>query len=163
MIIGFCETCTYYPEAMREKRERQQAEIRSEATVSDSASTEKDCSERQEQRPKAVETFRTPPFCHNCAQAIAYHWQELFNDKEIVSTYAPYVGGHAPDGYCGALFAAINAVPAQSGSIKRDFQEACGSIYCREIKQSRHTPCQFCVATADSLVEKYIGHIAKKA
>jgi len=140
---------------MLQEQNRPHAEKQFDAAETDSATLSHDGDKKTERRQEAIETFRTPPFNHNCAQAIAYRWQELFADKEIVTTYAPYVGGHAPKGYCGALYAAMNAVPAHSIDIKRDFQAACGGIYCREIKRTSHTPCEICVATASRLVDKY--------
>ena len=54
---------------------------------------------------KATDTFRNPQFGHNCAQAVANKYKELYSDQNIVEAYAPYVGGSAPGGLCGALFA----------------------------------------------------------
>lgn len=104
---------------------------------------------------KATDTFRTAPYKHNCAQAIAYRWCELYADKGIVERYAPYVGGHAPEGYCGALYAAIQACPRHADDIKRDFMARCGGALCCEIKGTNRTPCEVCVDTADKLVAKY--------
>lgn len=104
---------------------------------------------------KATETFRTAPWRHNCAQAIANRWQHLYADKDIVARYAPYIGGKAPHGYCGALYAAIQACPEHADAIRNDFASATGNIHCIDIKQNGRTPCETCVATADRLVEKY--------
>lgn len=104
---------------------------------------------------KATDTFRTAPLKHNCAQAIAYRWKELYNDNDIVSHYAPYIGGRAPEGYCGALFAAMQARPVYADKIKEEFAARCGGVLCRDIKGNTRTPCEVCVETADKLVEKY--------
>lgn len=104
---------------------------------------------------KAIDTFRKEPWRHNCAQAIANRWIGLYDDKEIVARYAPYVGGRAPQGLCGALYAAMQACPEHAEEIFREFEEWAGSTRCIEIKSKRHTPCEKCVATADSLLEKY--------
>lgn len=104
---------------------------------------------------KATETFRTAPFRHNCAQAIAYRWQELYADEGIVESYAPYVGGRAPEGYCGALYAAMQACPTKAEQIRSEFEAACGATHCVDIKRGCHTPCEKCVETADRLVEKF--------
>lgn len=104
---------------------------------------------------RAIDTFRKPPFKHNCAQAIAAHWRELYADSDIVEHYAPYVGGRAPEGYCGALYAAMQACPKKSETIRQEFAERCGALLCRDIKQNAHTPCETCVEVADSLVDKY--------
>lgn len=104
---------------------------------------------------KATDTFRKEPWRHNCAQAIANRWRDLYDDKEIVAKYAPYIGGRAPEGYCGALYAAMSACPADAEAIKEEFAEAAGYTHCSELKRSNHIPCEICVATADKLVEKY--------
>ena len=104
---------------------------------------------------KATDTFRKTPFKHNCAQAIAYRWNNLFDNNDIVSTYAPYIGGHAPEGYCGALYAAMQACPKYADKIKDEFTNICGATRCYAIKTENRTPCEICVDTADKLVEKY--------
>lgn len=104
---------------------------------------------------KATDTFRNPQFGHNCAQAVANKYRDLYSDKDIVSTYAPYVGGRAPGGLCGALFAAKEALPEHAKKIEEEFIKLCGAVTCRDIKTQNKTPCTVCVDTADKLVEKY--------
>lgn len=106
----------------------------------------------------AVDTFRTPPFRHNCAQAVANQWKYLYNSDDIVAEYAPYVGGHAPEGLCGALYAAMQAVPEHGEKIREEFQSRAGAVTCREIKGGTGFPCHSCVALADALIAKYTGH-----
>ncbi|MDO4462834.1 MAG: hypothetical protein Q4C30_10170 [Bacteroidia bacterium] len=108
---------------------------------------------------KAVDTFRHPEYKHNCAQAVANKWKELYADKDIVSSYAPYIGGNAPGGLCGALYAAKEASKANAEEIERLFVERCGAATCREIKMGTRTPCTVCVQTADDLVEQFEGKI----
>lgn len=104
---------------------------------------------------EALDTFRKSPYKHNCAQAVANHWSQLYVDKDIVERYAPYVGGKAPDGYCGALYAAMQACPLHAVDIERDFVASCGASRCFDIKRLARTPCETCVETADMLVAKY--------
>lgn len=104
---------------------------------------------------KAIDTFRTAPWRHNCAQAVANHWKYLYGDNDIVEKFSPYVGGHAPGGYCGALYAAMQACPNHTEEIERDFVAKCGAKTCREIKRVHRVPCEICVETGDALVEKY--------
>lgn len=68
---------------------------------------------------KATDTFRHPAYRHNCAQAIANKWKYCYADKNIMETYKPYVGGRAPEGYCGAIFAAMQACPEAAEKNKR--------------------------------------------
>lgn len=104
---------------------------------------------------KATDTFRNPAYGHNCAQAVANKYKDYYSDKDIVSSYAPYVGGRAPGGLCGALFAAKEAVPDHAEEIENEFVRICGASTCRQIKAENKTPCQVCVDTADCLVEKF--------
>ncbi|MBQ0051062.1 MAG: hypothetical protein KBT11_03240 [Treponema sp.] len=104
---------------------------------------------------KATDTFRNPQFGHNCAQAVANKYSSMYNENDIVSSYAPYVGGRAPDGLCGALFAAKEAVPEHAQEIEAEFIKICGASTCRQIKAESKTSCHVCVDTADQLVEKY--------
>lgn len=104
---------------------------------------------------KATDTFRNPDFGHNCAQAVANKYKELYKSDDIVKEYAPYVGGRAPGGLCGALFAAKEACPEYAEEIEAEFVAACGAATCRGIKTGTGTPCPFCVDTGDKLVENY--------
>ncbi|MDO4506162.1 MAG: C-GCAxxG-C-C family protein [Spirochaetales bacterium] len=104
---------------------------------------------------KATDTFRNPQPGHNCAQAVANKYSELYSDHNIVETYAPYVGGRAPGGLCGALFAAKEALPDHAREIEEEFTKICGATTCRQIKTENKTSCHMCVDTADQLVEKY--------
>ncbi|MCQ2594231.1 MAG: hypothetical protein MJ196_03115 [Treponemataceae bacterium] len=104
---------------------------------------------------KATDTFRTPPYAHNCAQAVANKYQSLYKSDDIVNEYAPYVGGRAPGGLCGALFAAQQALPQHAAQIEEEFVKACGAATCMQIKMQTGTPCAACVNAADQLVEKY--------
>lgn len=104
---------------------------------------------------KALDTFRNPQFGHNCAQAVANKYKSLYKNPDIVSEYAPYVGGRAPEGLCGALFAAKEALPQHAEEIQAEFIKICGEATCRKIKMETGTSCQTCVDTADKLVEKY--------
>lgn len=104
---------------------------------------------------KALDTFRHPEYKHNCAQAVANKWKELYEDKDIVASYAPYIGGCAPGGLCGALYAAKEACKEHADEIEKHFADRCGATTCREIKTGSRTTCQTCVQTADDLVEQY--------
>lgn len=108
---------------------------------------------------KATDTFRTAPWRHNCAQAIANRWHHLYSDTDIVASYAPYTGGKAPKGYCGALYAAIQACPLHADKIQREFEETTGDILCSKIKHKGRILCETCVSTADRLLEKYSGSL----
>lgn len=106
---------------------------------------------------KATDTFRNPAYGHNCAQAVANKWKDLYESADIVTEYSPYIGGRAPGGLCGAVFAAMQALPEHADEIRKEFTAICGAETCRAIKMETGTPCEVCVDTADTLVEKYKG------
>ena len=86
---------------------------------------------------------------------MANKWKDMYKSEDIVRDYAPYVGGKAPGGLCGAIYAAMQAVPEHAEEIRKEFIAACGAETCRAIKMETGTPCNVCVDTADRLVEKY--------
>lgn len=105
---------------------------------------------------KATDTFRTPPLCHNCAQAVAYKWSQLYpSPSTIIDELAMSGSGRAEGGLCGALLAAQKAVPQHATEIAAEFEKRVGGKICREIKAIAKTPCPVCVDIADQLVEEY--------
>lgn len=106
---------------------------------------------------KAIDTFRTSPWVHNCAQAVAFKWAKLYASPDtIVANLAGSAAGRAEGGICGALYAATLALPQHKDDIINDFRQQVGYTTCRDIKLYSHTPCPNCVDLADQLVEKYI-------
>ena len=101
---------------------------------------------------KAVELFTAVPKLHNCAQAVAAG----SGREDLVTEMAANGGGRAPEGYCGALFAALQLVkPENREALKSDFMTDAGALTCREIKTGTLFPCKDCVRVAAELVEKY--------
>ncbi len=103
---------------------------------------------------KASETFRHPVYRHNCAQAIAAKWKDLYACDDIVEKYASLTGGRAEGGLCGALYAAMQAMPDHAEEIKDAFQSEAKYLTCRELKTQGRVPCTRCVDLADEILEK---------
>ena len=100
-------------------------------------------------RENALKTFRAPPENHNCAQCVA----AAFGREDLVSALKDCGGGRAPDGVCGALYAALQiASEEKRAGIAREFAAKNGSEKCRELKQRFRVPCPQCVATAADLL-----------
>ena len=100
-------------------------------------------------KEKALQSFRQPPLCLNCAQAIAHG----FDREDLLPELQGCGGGRAPDGLCGALFAAMkiagdNAAPA----LAEAFEKRLGYRRCINLKKDSRTPCPTCVATAAELL-----------
>ena len=94
----------------------------------------------------------------NCCEAVAYAFQDRIplSDEEL-QRCAGMGGGRAPEGYCGALYAAQRLVEKSgspnAGELPAIFQEIAGSAKCREIKALKKLSCLECVEKAAALVE----------
>lgn len=101
---------------------------------------------------KAVDFYTAVPKMHNCAEAVA----DGFGRVEIMEQMKKSGGGRAPDGLCGALYAALTVLPPEiSETVLAEFAAAAGSDKCKEIKGSTRTSCADCVRIAAELVQKY--------
>ena len=103
------------------------------------------------EREEAAVVFRKPPRMLNCSQSVA----AVCGRDELVDGLAGFGGGRAPEGLCGALYAALAIVPeAKRDELNRRFAEAVGNVACRDIKAVNKTPCLDCVATAIALARE---------
>lgn len=110
------------------------------------------------EREKSILFFRTPPYNYTCAQAILKGFQKEFSvSQEQIDEYVAYRGGNAPDGVCGAVYAA-NQLLAKMGKtgITEEFSARAGSDKCFEIKTVHRFPCPECIKLADQLIEEKI-------
>lgn len=101
-------------------------------------------------KPDAVVFFRGHER-HNCAQAVLKAYASLAGvDQGCVERFSRLGGGRAPDGECGALFAAKSLLADRSASqeLHDAFVQAAGSPACREIRQLGRLSCRQCVETA---------------
>lgn len=97
---------------------------------------------------KALATFRTEPWRHNCAQAVC----AALGREDLLEAVSACGTGRAPCGLCGALHGALLCTPAQSREeLRRRFVEKLGYSHCRELKREGRVPCRECVASAASL------------
>lgn len=90
---------------------------------------------------KALSTFRTAPWRHNCAQAVC----AALGREDLLETVSACGTGKAPDGLCGALYGALLCTPVESREeLRRRFVEKLGYSYCRELK--KRGPCHAGIA-----------------
>ncbi len=102
---------------------------------------------------KAVESFHNP---YSCAQAVAAAFDENISAQKL-DFMKQNSAGKAPNGICGALFAAIDANNGENADIiSKEFAKAAGSTKCREIKTLHKTPCAECVRIAASIAKNHI-------
>jgi len=95
----------------------------------------------------------------NCAQAVIAAFREKFGlDENAVHLFASFGSGRAPEGECGALYAAKFILDGRH----RDKAEECrnifiskaGSVKCKEIRQLKKLSCVGCVETAAEFLDK---------
>ncbi len=99
---------------------------------------------------KAVAFYSQTPKVYNCAQAVAL----AFGRDDLLGPMQSCGGGRAPDGLCGALYAALSVAPEdRSERIKTSFQKATGSLLCREIRPAGKVSCLECVRAAAAACE----------
>ncbi|MFP4472868.1 MAG: C-GCAxxG-C-C family (seleno)protein [Candidatus Omnitrophota bacterium] len=88
---------------------------------------------------------------YNCAQAVLKIMQKsgMSVPSEDVEAMSRCGGGRAPEGLCGALYAALEITPPERrAELGAAFEQAVGSRYCREIRRGKMAPCRDCVACA---------------
>lgn len=109
---------------------------------------------------KATDTFRKRPFLHNCAQAVACKYAHLLGGDAdaVLERFSKCGTGRAPGGLCGALHAAVMAMPQEERKIVELFKERTGGhLTCADIKARSGTSCPDCVQAADDILEKLTG------
>ena len=99
----------------------------------------------------ALDYFTAVPKRHNCAQAVI----EAQGHPELLDEMGCCGGGHAPEGLCGALYAAMQAVPShRRNALKIAFREELGEVTCKDLKQ-KGISCRRCVEVADALASTF--------
>ncbi|MCE5302153.1 MAG: hypothetical protein LLF97_03470 [Planctomycetaceae bacterium] len=92
---------------------------------------------------------------YNCAQAVlkAFAARAGF-DEACIGAFSRFGGGRAPDGECGALFAAKSLFRdrAAQQAIENIFVRAAGDATCRAIRKGKTFTCGQCVQTAADAV-----------
>ncbi len=97
----------------------------------------------------------------NCAQSVICAFKEQFGlCEEIVESFNAYGGGRAPDGLCGALYAAKYILekgvdPAKANELEKYFLEKAGAVRCHDIRGERKLSCLGCVEKSSEFLEKY--------
>src|SRR5690554_3887353 len=102
-----------------------------------------------EEKSEAAWYYHHPAYGYNCAQAMVHHFGGSTKEIKSMQTMG---GGQAPNGYCGALHAALYLLkekPEAQQKIINDFAEKTGSPYCRQIRKEKQVTCRECVRIAD--------------
>ena len=95
----------------------------------------------------------------NCAMSVAYGYARATGKSEAESvdtaeTFRNFGGGRAPEGFCGALYAAKMMQPDHAESIEDFFKRgAKGCFKCKEIRPNAVIPCNRCVELAGEALD----------
>lgn len=101
----------------------------------------------------ALKVFRQPPDRLNCAQSVRHAWREVVGDTALaVADLKPAGAGRAPEGLCGAAYAACLLAPDRAEELKAAFAAGVGSLYCMEIRAAKEHSCAECVAEAAEML-----------
>ncbi|NLE65324.1 MAG: C_GCAxxG_C_C family protein [Elusimicrobia bacterium] len=97
----------------------------------------------------------------NCAQAVALAFAEKGDvSPEEVRGYSAMGAGRAPDGVCGALFAAQaiarRETGRENGLLMDFFREHAGGVRCREIRRAGQFACVDCVELAAAFADRTV-------
>ena len=95
----------------------------------------------------------------NCAQSVAEPFKEKFPlEGKTAIPLSECGGGRAPEGYCGAFYAAKcifeNYLPEKAAQYMEELRQAAGSLKCAEIKALRKLPCHECVGKAAEIISE---------
>lgn len=103
---------------------------------------------------RAVACYTLIPKQFNCAQAVA----KACERDDLVETLKGCGGGRAPEGLCGALYAAISILPEDKRDIlKKRFEEKAGEQHCRPIRHVGKTSCSQCVRISAELLDDILA------
>ncbi len=96
----------------------------------------------------------------NCAQSIAETFRDRFPLGEKKSALLSACGGGmAPEGLCGAFYAAKcileHYCPQHLGKGLEQMKEAAGSLKCKEVKTLKKLPCHECVGKAAEIIQGF--------
>lgn len=96
----------------------------------------------------------------NCGQAVIAAFEENFPiGEDTIKLFAAYGSGRAPEGLCGAYYAAKYLLKDDDKikKLEESFIADGGSIKCRELRKLRKLPCIGCVEKAANFIETTCG------
>ena len=103
---------------------------------------------------QAVTFYAQKPKRYNCAQAVA----KAFERNDLVESLQFCGGGKAPEGLCGALYAAmLLAGEERDDVVKEKFLEEIGHLECKVIRKNGQVTCTDCVRRSAEIVELTTG------
>ncbi len=99
---------------------------------------------------RAFTTFRKEPFRYNCAQTIC----DAVGRQDLLAAMSGFGQGRAPEGLCGALYAALQCTPEEKReALLKKFADKLGHTKCKDLQRQGKVDCHTCVATAALLAD----------
>ncbi len=98
----------------------------------------------------------------NCAQSVVSAFKkELKIDENIIDSFKSFGGGNAPDGMCGAYYAARYmlqqcSADKQLSELEKYFLNCAGDIKCKEIRLGRKLSCIGCVEKSSEFLVDFL-------
>lgn len=94
-----------------------------------------------------------------CAQSVGQALRERFGlSDDFIAELFQATGGRAPQGYCGAVYAALRIAeercPEMKDAIESYFKNEAGALTCREIRAQKKLTCADCVEKAADLLDR---------
>jgi len=109
---------------------------------------------RESPGEKARHAFRSPPHNLNCAQAVIYGCSTSDTpDRQALGAFFASGGGRAPQGECGAIFAACTIASDRGENpdlLRERFRVIHGETLCKALRK-KQIPCAECVQAAADL------------
>lgn len=88
---------------------------------------------------------------YNCAQAVLHVFNE--EKKHSLAAYKNHGGGKAPEGLCGAVYAAKLIAQEQPTDVLTELKNTLGYLTCRELR-ANCVSCLRCVEEAVTVLQK---------
>lgn len=97
----------------------------------------------------------------NCAQSVISAFKEKFDlSTEIIESFRAYGAGRAPEGLCGAFYAARyileKSAADKSTELEKYFLDQAGAVKCHEIRAGKKLSCIGCVEKCAEFLEKVV-------
>lgn len=94
----------------------------------------------------------------NCAQAVISAFKDKYTlNSDIAETFRHFGGGNAPEGMCGAYYAArytlVNYYPDMLEDFEKYFIALAGSVKCRQIRKYNKLSCLDCVGVSSEYLD----------
>jgi hypothetical protein len=99
----------------------------------------------------------------NCAQAVLCAFQEPLQIPDgIIESFKEHGGGRAPEGMCGAAYAAefvlgMAGIVDENTNVVAHLETLAGSAKCKEIKAHKKLSCVNCVEQCTAYLSVLIG------